>query len=581
MASSQHMKEFQSFINSRKPPSTAQHSRPPSILASDATSDERHARYEDLSDSSSSSGHGNTSRDPERGVRWAVPSTPTEYSDERIEDSDVFFVTQKLQTLINEIRVKAGFIPLMNTLPNKKPVSIRFDSSFMPLLLIFPQLNLALGGTDIDDDTKENIEHLMDWVFTTLVPSRDFDRPHSLKIAVGEQGKMLKTGRVAFKDLHKLFLPGDLIYTRNRTEMGSLAYEKCWITQECSFVRVPDEYDGEEPIDVQVLSVVPLKSLPATERDVLVKRLTARGKTYAELCHKPASSTVWNYHGPSLRYFSDEETFCVSDRWRPWDRKISGRVLLHQHLTHKSSRKAQTPSLCVEVTDELTINSYLICSGRVLIRTIPDLVRESIFCDLLRPIKWNSSALNANHALAADKMLDMIRNFSTGVESTNQSPDTSPSKRLIVILRGRESEFEHVLNGNNLTCLLESFVYLNQLGLTVPSRTAVAESARRAFIFVDILDHITADRHPLYSLAFVTHQAVLSSAVLGLQNLGPLVAKRSFDQPDRCAHINKCRQILEKFSGIALICLGDEDEMDPSFERLGLVHIRLDESPAA
>lgn len=83
-----------------------------------------------------------------------------------------------------------------------------------------------------------------------------------------------------------------------------------------------------------------------------------------------------------------------------------------------------------------------------------------------------------------------------------------------------------------------TFISLHHLGLTVPSRTAVAESAQRAFIFVDILDHITADRHPLYELDFVTHQAELSSAVLGLQNLGPLVAKRSFDQPDRCAHIN-------------------------------------------
>lgn len=48
-----------------------------------------------------------------------------------------------------------------------------------------------------------------------------------------------------------------------------------------------------------------------------------------------------------------------------------------------------------------------------------------------------------------------------------------------------------------------------------------------------------------------------------------------------CLRVIECRQILEKFSGIAFICLGDEDEMDPSFERLGLVHLRLDESPAA
>ncbi|WQF78688.1 hypothetical protein CDEST_03702 [Colletotrichum destructivum] len=633
MASFEHFKAFQSVINSRTKPSTDQRSRPPRNLASEAASDERHAQYDYHSDAPSSSSHGKSPRDPGRGIRPAFPYTLRFLSDGQMEDSrDDFVTTQELRTLIDEIRVQAGFLPLMNPSPNEKSFFLGSKSSLVPLLLVFPQLKLALSRTELGNDIKKDIEYLMDWVFTMLVPSRGLDRPHSLNNAVEEQENILKTGRVSFSDLPKLFVAGDLIYTRNRTGMGSLAYEQCWITQECSFVRVPDgvgfeitaleltwnskvsklaassccvpieDYDGEKPIDVQVLSIVPLNSLPSTERDELVKRLTARGRTYAELCHKSASSYVWDYHGPSLRYFSDEETFCVSDRWRPWDRKvchriprgmmavvtdkligvqISGRVLLHQHLTHKSSRRAPTPSLCVEVTDELTVNSYLICSGRVLIRTMPDLVRESIFCDLLRPVKWNSSALNGNHVLAADKMLGAIRKFSPGVDSTNQSLDTSPSKRLLVVLRGKEIEFEHVLNGNDFTYLLESYVSLHQLGLTVPSRKAVAESAQRAFIFVDILDHITSDRHPLYELDFVTHHAELSSAVLGLQNLGPLVAKRSFDQPDRCAHINKCRQILERFSGIAFICLGDEDEMDPSFERLGLVHIRLDESPAA
>ncbi|KAF6799573.1 hypothetical protein CMUS01_15615 [Colletotrichum musicola] len=359
-------------------------------------------------------------------------------------------------------------------------------------------------------------------------------------------------------------------------ETFSMSVLKWWLdpTQE-NLILVPSavivtikSYTGQADIFVDDLGFVPFEALPDIDRQNARDRMTERGKRHVETFRNSPHVVVWNYQGPARRpqFWRGWLPGSADNPWSP-SAEINCRVIIQDDYT-RSLMNPRRKCERMPINDATPTNLFMTCNNYINVRTLSKLEEVLVPCDGLKPATWTDVSPGSHVAWVANAISEMTRNFDKQREKVSVGVGTH-SPNLLFVIRVDDKTSSIALGD-------------------------VAESLQKPFVLTDILDHLTEDNDPLEGTEQILRLAGPVSALVCLQNAAPLIERRSFDHPKRCRQVTgswippqdiltgvliqvvseEFRRLLERFQVILFLCLEEDDEIDPSFEKLGLVHIR-------
>ncbi|KAE9580129.1 hypothetical protein CGMCC3_g3909 [Colletotrichum fructicola] len=450
-------------------------------------------------------------------------------------------------------------------------------------LLVRSKLEEMIRSDEIPDITKSYLERELSGSMDCPAIA---DTRVSRAEAIAAQEELLDGG-VGFADLPKIFLPGDIVYTADTTPIKDTLYEQCWMVAKCELVTEHQRrgllvngvkwcvdvtsdngwylascevliyaYDGIRVISLDTMGVVPLGSLPTEEQMAVSDRMIARGRQYLEMSQ--VEVRYWQYHGPasctphhSASHVENSEMllFRKLSHWMWWNDVICERVVLDNLVLESPIQTLSSSLQRLGPVDKSNINHdkmFMICSGSIFVRTLPDFAWASIFIDHLRPVKWEECELTQD-GLSAAASLSLLPSCRGDVQP---SQSFFRSNGQIVILRTRMYFISPVVAG-------------------------VAENARRPLVWLDLLDVIHHQEDYIQQLQKIFEDVQKIEAYLYLVNFAPLVAKRSYEDRRGCVEIRRFLDLLRSYHGVVFICLSRHDETDPVLDTMGPVELKL------
>ncbi|EXF84911.1 hypothetical protein CFIO01_02124 [Colletotrichum fioriniae PJ7] len=317
------------------------------------------------------------------------------------------------------------------------------------------------------------------------------------------QLSLLRCGEVAFDELEHLFLPGEMVFTASATPTHDLNYEQCWIVE---------------------------------------SRVTS------------SKASLWDYKGPALWEKTEGALLDESVResmeprkWKHWNAMLEGRVVVDPDARQEKYLTAtDVPPEVLKVTEEMSDQTYLICSGRVRAKCLSDLRGVFVAIDELKPVEFQSVDPNTDNQMSASaEVASLVESFVPLI--VQKSPMARPPLGKLFVVR------------YELLDAAESLV------------ETVAESIKRPCLRIDLLDFEDSDISSsaiLQKIVDVLRLAVRLDALVCLRNFAPLLAKRSFKDRQNCRRILNFIRAIGAFPGTTFICLHEGDETDVEFDRL-------------
>ncbi|KAF6825974.1 hypothetical protein CPLU01_09966 [Colletotrichum plurivorum] len=432
-------------------------------------------------------------------------------------------------------------------------------SQLPKIVSIVPGLESLMSSDEFDGGLKKDIELLLRIIWR---PYHDMDayRLESSRETLASQRTILERKIFDSVSLKQVFLPGLFAYSKRRILSETTPFEECLVIQsrepsiediqgnrrvfgiKClswvldqslgNLVLVPrifpvNEYYLRRGITFDDLGLVPFEALPAGERETVRDRFIKRGKDFVETFRTP-SVAVWDYQGPAWRPRSGDGETSGFDGWNSSADQINCRVFVRPEEPEDIRDR-------MPINDVIAAETFMTISTYVVVKTLPDLEKALVPFDGLKPVNWLDVSLGSYGAWLADVVPDMVRSFDKRCEEAGSDVERQ-EESLLFVLRGDET-------------------------MDVSALGALADDFRRPFAYMDILDHLTEDGDPHDKIKEILDVAGDVSALNTPNDVLIQVLGEEF------------RRILERFRGIVFLCLEKDDEIDPSFERLGLVHI--------
>ncbi|KAF4917816.1 hypothetical protein CGCVW01_v009496, partial [Colletotrichum viniferum] len=320
-------------------------------------------------------------------------------------------------------------------------------------------------------------------------------------------------------------------------------------------------YEGKKSIQLADIGVVPLKSLPAEEQRSLSDRMIARGRLYLEMSQIKIG--CWDYNGPSCckpHYGNQrlrkpqESAFNKLSPWMRWNSVTCERVVMNNVVSRTPF--ASSPSIPSRVGPRSSMSKdcdkmFLICSGAMFVRTLPDFAGVSVFIDNLRPVQWKDCELNQD-----------VSSITAGLSLPR--PDHAEMEL---------SQCDCQANGKAV--IVRTSMPFMPPTIAAGSYTAVAENAKRPLVRLDLLDIIHPDEDFIQHLQQIFEDVQQIEAYLYLQNFESLVAKRSCKDRKGCVEIRRFLDLMRSFHNFIFISLSNQDETDSLFDMMDPIELVL------
>ncbi|KAF4478220.1 hypothetical protein CGGC5_v014001 [Colletotrichum fructicola Nara gc5] len=171
----------------------------------------------------------------------------------------------------------------------------------------------------------------------------------------------------------------------------------------------------------------------------------------------------------------------------------------------------------------------------------------------LSPVSWKETTVDAKDGKACAQVLSILRTFEPSKEA-HAHPKATSAGRIIVA-------YDDILR----------IIFV--MG-------AVAAHDQRPLLELDLLD-LPQNQEQLFPyLEIRLDMAARLGGLIVLHNFASLVARRSFDKPERCQDITRFIDFIEVFSGIVILCLETNDLLDGKLRKLRPVYIDIDDAAA-
>ncbi|KAH9236356.1 hypothetical protein K456DRAFT_34953 [Colletotrichum gloeosporioides 23] len=407
----------------------------------------------------------------------------------------------------------------------------RFWVEYPLVNFLYCDIQSALSGTEISEDLRQAIQTML----RVFVPLKIVQTVRGAAFAEGleiQRDTVCKV--VEFKELQDIFLPGELVYARHSESVTDVIQGIEWVWDRphrhfCLASRklVIDEYTGR--VSLEDLGIVPLAMMEPAAKAKLQNSLISRGKSYMALFK--SGQNLWEICGsatldqqPSERAFEVMgPEFSIKNGVSGWNPTMKFRAM----VTHQLHGRNELPRRYVMDTSEpINDETYMIFPPDVWVEALTSrtwqFLRVSV--DYLSPIRWNETPLNNEDNKICGQILSILRVPRPLLNSHAQVRIWSTG--LIMIVYGDMLRTVPVIRVSIALLTLSS---------------AAAERDHRGLLEIDLLD-LVGKGDELSGIRIRLSSASLLQGLILLQNFAPLVAKRSYDDRERCEKITRKSQ---------------------------------------
>ncbi|KAK0616030.1 hypothetical protein B0T17DRAFT_364962 [Bombardia bombarda] len=429
-----------------------------------------------------------------------------------------------------------------------------FDSPFHSLFFAREELATILKKTPTVLAHIIELQDLVSWI------------DEHFKEDFAARAELLEKGEISYSHLWMLFPPGELIYECRKTLQDDVIFDRVGLTEDWNptavyetpnhppsfcinhrqwlyyssasqfclikmHCRIP-KFAGKKPLTVDSLGVFPFTMLPDSEQKSIRDRLTARAKTYIEICNTPFS--IWQYEGP-LR-INDEACDLLLDA-----------VFNQDHPAHQNWMVDERVIVDMRMGEKVTDASTEATNREFLDTLLPVADPDRV--------EWDANPLHSIISPQKDTIADLVGNY-------------SPHSRLRASGRARggpKAGLVFLLNGPPDACW--------------DLVSAVAESAHKPFVHLDVFDYIAPRENPITNLTRVLEELAQWQPVVLLENCGSVMEQRTFENHlDMARNCTGFIKLLNFYPGALFLLPGPLAKMDSVISRMSLMTVEVVEA---